>query len=155
MARLLHTGWTVGPDGGPVPEHVLAAGPVPAVVPGTVHTDLLAAGLIPDPYLDENESLLAWIGLPDRLYETTVSLGAVDGERRVLVLHGLDTVATVEVDGRVVLEAADAQQQALGSRPCVNHHPDDAVRKMACNFGWDWGPDLVSACCCGPTYGAR
>jgi len=177
MTELLHTGWTVRPDGGPVPAHVLAAGPVPATVPGTVHTDLLAAGLIPDPYLDDNESLLAWIGLTDWVYETTVSLGAVVGDRRVLVLHGLDTVATVEVDGRVVLEAADqhrthvldvteslgegehelrvrfasavryadAQQQALGSRPHVNHHPYNAVRKMACNFGWDWGPDLVTA----------
>ncbi len=40
---------------------------------------------------------------------------------------------------------ADAQQQALGSRPHVNSHPYNAVRKMACNFGWDWGPDLVTA----------
>jgi len=30
-----------------------------------VHLDLLSAGLIPDPYLDVNEALLAWIGLVD------------------------------------------------------------------------------------------
>ena len=36
---------------------------MPATVPGSVHTDLLAAGCIPDPYLDDNERLLAWIGL--------------------------------------------------------------------------------------------
>ncbi|MFC3687052.1 glycoside hydrolase family 2 protein [Aquipuribacter hungaricus] len=177
MSQLLHQGWTVRPDGGPVPEHVLAAGPVPATVPGTVHTDLLASGLVPDPYLDDHERLLAWVGLTDWVYETTVVLGPVDGDRRSLVWHGLDTVATVRVDGHVVLEAADqhrthvldvtdvlgegehvvqvrfasavryadAQQQVLGSRPHVNDHPYNAVRKMACNFGWDWGPDLVTA----------
>ena len=177
MSQLLHDGWTLRPDGGPVPAHVRDAGPVPATVPGTVHTDLLAAGLVPDPYLDDNERLLAWIGLTDWVYETTVTLGPVDGDRRTLLFHGLDTVATVSVDGQVVLEAADqhrthvldvtdvlgegehrlqvrfasavryadAQQQALGSRPHVNHHPYNAVRKMACNFGWDWGPDLVTA----------
>ena len=42
---------------------VAEAGPVPATVPGTVHTDLMAAGCIPDPYLDDNERLLSWIGL--------------------------------------------------------------------------------------------
>ena len=34
---------------------------------------------------------------------------------------------------------------ALGPRPHVNTHPFNAIRKMACNFGWDWGPDLVTA----------
>jgi beta-mannosidase len=33
-------------------------GAIPATVPGCVHTDLLAAGRIPDPYLDTNEAEL-------------------------------------------------------------------------------------------------
>ena len=41
--RALHEGWTL--TGGDV--HA-----VRATVPGCVHTDLLAAGLIEDPYLD-------------------------------------------------------------------------------------------------------
>ena len=53
----LHDGWTLRPLEGPVPPG-LADRAVPATVPGCVHTDLLAAGLIPDPYLDENERLL-------------------------------------------------------------------------------------------------
>ena len=44
---------------------------MPATVPGCVHTDLLDAGLIPDPYLDDNERALAWIGRTDWVYETT------------------------------------------------------------------------------------
>ena len=39
-----------------------------AVVPGCVHTDLLAAGLIPDPYYRDNESSLQWIGEVDWIY---------------------------------------------------------------------------------------
>jgi beta-mannosidase len=33
-----------------------------------VHTDLLAEGLIPDPYLDRNEDLVQWIGRTDWVY---------------------------------------------------------------------------------------
>jgi len=36
--------------------------PIPATVPGCVHLDLLAAGLIPDPYDRANEQDLAVIG---------------------------------------------------------------------------------------------
>ena len=41
--RALHDGWTV--SGADVHD-------VPASVPGCVHTDLLIAGLIDEPYLD-------------------------------------------------------------------------------------------------------
>ncbi|HEY5051171.1 MAG TPA: glycoside hydrolase family 2 protein, partial [Acidothermaceae bacterium] len=43
------------------------------------------------------------------------------------------------------LTAAEHASAALGPRPHVNAHPFNALRKMACNFGWDWGPDLVTA----------
>jgi len=175
--RQLHHGWTLRAAAGPVPDHVRGAGAVPATVPGTVHTDLLAAGQVPDPYLDDNESLLAWVGLSDWVYETTFAWQPGEADRRSLVWHGLDTVATVELNGAHLLDSAnqhrthvvdvtdrlvagdntllvrfasavryaDAQSLALGTRPHVNHHPYNAVRKMACNFGWDWGPDLVTA----------
>jgi beta-mannosidase len=86
--RALHSGWTLtGPD---VPA-------VPATVPGCVHTDLLAAGLIPAPFLDENETSLAWIGRSDWVYETTFTHDGTD-DRVDLVCAGLDTVATVELN---------------------------------------------------------
>jgi beta-galactosidase/beta-glucuronidase len=62
-----------------------------------VHTDLLAAGLIPDPYLDENEEKVAWIGRSDWVYETTFEHDA-EGDRIDLVCAGLDTVATVTLN---------------------------------------------------------
>ena len=71
---------------------------VPATVPGCVHPDLLAAGLIPDPYLDANEAELSWIGYVDWRYETTVHLSRDDcrngTDRLDLVSDGLDTLAT-------------------------------------------------------------
>jgi beta-mannosidase len=171
------TGWTLRPVGGPVPAEIAAAAPVPATVPGTVHTDLLAGGLIEDPYTDDNERLLAWIGLVDWRYETAFDWAPDGADRVELVFAGLDTVATVELNGRVIARTAnmhrtyeldvtgalrdgpnalavtfasavrhaDGASLAQGARPHVNHHPYNAIRKMACNFGWDWGPDLVTA----------
>jgi beta-mannosidase len=173
----LHDGWTVRPVAGPVPDDVAEAGPVPAQVPGTVHTDLLAAGLIADPYLDDNERLLSWIGLADWRYETAFDWQPDDHDQVQLVFDGLDTVATVDLNGDVIARTAnmhrsyrldvrdllqegsnrlsvtfasavrhaDRSSLELGARPHVNHHPYNAIRKMACNFGWDWGPDLVTA----------
>ena len=42
---------------------------------------------------------------------------------------------------------AFAMREKLGSRPWVNGAggPFNFIRKMACNFGWDWGPTLVTA----------
>src|SRR4051812_37201390 len=172
----LSRGWTVRAVAGDVPAGVRGA-VVPATVPGCVHTDLLQAGHLPDPYLDLNETLLQWVGLADWRYETTFPApGARQGERTDLVFRGLDTGARGELNGGVVAEkrnmhrtyrfdvgpllqeganvlavtfrspvkAADQFSEELGRRPHVNHHPYNAIRKMACNFGWDWGPDLAT-----------
>ena len=42
-----------------------------AHVPGCVHTDLMNAGLIPDPYYRDNENDLQWIGETDWIYSRT------------------------------------------------------------------------------------
>jgi beta-mannosidase len=165
--RALHDGWTLnGPD----------AYDIPATVPGCVHTDLMASGLIPDPYLDDNEEKVAWIGRSDWVYETTFEHDA-EGDRIDLVCAGLDTVATVTLndvevgraanmhrcyrfDVRPALVAgtnrlrirfdsaygyAESHQKRLGDRPNAHPEPFNFIRKMACNFGWDWGPTLVTA----------
>ena len=68
----LTSGWTVSAVS-PDPSSPAARLPeaIPATVPGFVHTDLLAAGLIADPYLDDNERRLAWIGRDRLAYATT------------------------------------------------------------------------------------
>jgi beta-mannosidase len=78
-----------------------------AKVPGSVHTDLLAAGLIEDPFYRDNERKLQWVGKTDWEYRTTFDAPAsLLARRRVeLVFEGLDTYATVFVNERRVLEA--------------------------------------------------
>ncbi len=49
---------------------------LPATVPGCVHTDLLAAGEIPDPYFRDNELRLQWIGEKDWVYKTKFEVPA-------------------------------------------------------------------------------
>ncbi len=87
---------------------------LPATVPGTVHTDLLAAGRIPDPFVGAVEPELQWIGNATWEYRTGVSLpavgnaaepGSADRWHTELVFHGLDTYADVYLDGRHVLAA--------------------------------------------------
>jgi len=105
--RPLTDGWRVHAASGPTR---IGHEPIPGTVPGVVHLDLLAAGLIPDPYLDDNESLLAWIGLVDWTYRTTLTMTERDlrsATRHELVFDGLDTVATITMGGRVVGEVAN------------------------------------------------
>ncbi len=180
---LLHDGWALRATGGPIPADLPQV--IPASVPGTVHTDLLAAGLIPDPYIDLNESAVAWIGESDFAYDTRFSFTPEGHERVDLVAEGLDTVATVrlnsvelgrtknqhrsyrfdvresvrEGDNELTIEFASALRFAreaearLGARPYSHHSgPYNAIRKMACNFGWDWGPVLVTAGVWKPIY---
>jgi beta-mannosidase len=168
--RPLRDGWTV--------TSASVQQPVPAIVPGCVHTDLLAAGLIPDPYLDRNELDLAWIGRTDWTYRCTFDWdGNSDGENVDLVCAGLDTVATVTVNGVEVgrtanmhrqyrfpvtsalrpgantvevrfdspYRYAEEQRDAYGARPNAYPEPFNYIRKSASNFGWDWGPNVVTS----------
>ncbi len=150
---------------------------VPAQVPGCVHTDLLRAGVIPDPFLDLNETQVQWVALADWRYETTFAWPDDDSRGRTdLVFEGLDTIAAVELNGVLVartanmhrtyrfdlsgllqtenhlmvtfespVRAADRASEVLGRRPHTLTHPYNAIRKMACSFGWDWGPDLATS----------
>ncbi|MBW9110534.1 glycoside hydrolase family 2 protein [Microbacterium ureisolvens] len=99
--RPIDSGWTLRASAGPVPEGSIADATttVPAKVPGCVHTDLLAAGLIPDPFLDDNESALAWIGLVDWTYATSFAWAPDASDRIDLVFGGLDTVTTILLNG--------------------------------------------------------
>ncbi|PFG43932.1 beta-mannosidase [Isoptericola jiangsuensis] len=178
--REIHGGWTVRAVAGPVPassrDLLESAAGVPATVPGTVHTDLLAAGAIPDPYLDDHEALLKWVGHCAWEYRTAFDWAPDGADRHDLAFDGIDTVAVVRLNGvevartenmhrryrfdvtdllreganELVVEIAspvreaDARSLALGYRPQVNHHPFNALRKAAYNYGWDWGIDAAT-----------
>jgi beta-mannosidase len=181
----LRAGWNVRAIGGDLSERV--PGTYQAEVPGCVHTDLMAAGVIPDPYLDGNEAAIRWMYGIDWRYATVLDPSTVPlqspalGERVDLVFDGIDTVATIrlgdgpdrvelgrtynmhrsyrfdisqhltggpvelEVDLQSATAYAEAEQERLADRPSAFPAPYNFIRKMACSFGWDWGPDLRTA----------
>ncbi len=95
--------WTVEPAS-ELPDSWTDIGlhPCPATVPGEVHVDLLAAGLIPDPFDGDNESHLAWIGRTSWIYRAAFDWDGSNHARTALVAEGLDTVATITLNGREV-----------------------------------------------------
>ena len=80
---------------------------LPATVPGSVHTDLLAAGRIPDPFWRTNEREVQWVDKLDWEYCTDVQLDArvLAHEQIDLVFDGLDTYAEVALNGVPLLGA--------------------------------------------------
>lgn len=95
----LHDGWTVTAVRGPAP-FAIAGTAVPAIVPGCVHTDLLAARLIDDPFVDDNEAATRWIGLTDWEYRTAFVWTPDGRDRQDLVFEGLDTVGELWLNGQ-------------------------------------------------------
>ncbi len=150
---------------------------LPATVPGCVHTDLLSAGRLVDPFLGENEKAVAWVGRRDWTYEREISWDGEKPERIELVFEGLDTVAdiwlgdvklgstrnmhrsyrfdvtalitdepqTLRVHFTSAYTEAERVRAELGERPNAYPEPFNFIRKMACSFGWDWGPTLVTS----------
>jgi beta-mannosidase len=154
--------------------------PVAAEVPGCVHTDLLAAGLIPDPFLGINENDVAWVADCDWRYrcDFEVTDEHLRHDHVELEFDGLDTLATVSVNGEIVDETANMHrryrfdvrhllrpgpnQLDVVFRSAAQHceqvraeegewpsasfgRPFNHLRKMACSWGWDWGPQLTTA----------
>ncbi|MGH3146034.1 MAG: glycoside hydrolase family 2 protein, partial [Rubrobacter sp.] len=143
-------------------------------VPGDVHRALMAAGRIEDPFYDRNEGECAWI--EDREWWYRLDFEGPEqppgpDERLRLVFHGLDTFATVWLNGEELGRHANMFREAvfdvgarvrfgerntlalLFERP-LDHvgeqHPDQwgrnpervSMRKAQFGFGWDWGPRL-------------
>lgn len=99
MNRQLHTGWRF--------KQARLSNWYPATVPGVVHTDLMANGIIEDPYFRLNERGLQWIDKEDWIYETTfdadAAMLACDHVR--LQFYGLDTYADVYLNDEKILVA--------------------------------------------------
>ncbi|MEO8177711.1 MAG: glycoside hydrolase family 2 protein [Deltaproteobacteria bacterium] len=85
----------------------------PAQVPGCVHTDLLAQGQIPDPFFGQNEQALQWIGERDWEYRThfTGDAAGLSRDQVELVFEGLDTYASVTLNGAKILDADNMHRQ--------------------------------------------
>ena len=76
-------------------------------VPGSVHTDLMSNNVIPDPYLDINNTKLEWVEKEDWTYKTSFDLSTEEQNYQNIQLkfNGLDTYADVYLNGKLILRA--------------------------------------------------
>lgn len=147
--------------------------------PTSVHVELLKAGKIPDPYIAMHEWDVQWIGEAEWAFKTVLDLTAeqLREPHADLVFEGLDTFATVIVNGQSVLET---ENMFLTYRVDVKKHLKAGIneiylkfasafrkgralelqhgkmklwngdssrlhiRKAQYNYGWDWGPILMT-----------
>ena len=147
----------------------------PATIPGSIHTDLIAAGVIGDIRIDGTEAEQEWIRNADSHYVAVVPAQTGAGNCE-LKFDGLDTLATVSINGVVKLKSenmhrsyvvdiseiakADMElqidfaaplpealkrQEEMGKYPNPYDMPYNYFRKMACSFGWDWGPITITS----------
>jgi beta-mannosidase len=89
--------WTIAAEDG----SIIA----PYTIPGDVHSALIAAGYIPDPYLGRNELDVRWVANLDWTARRTFQFQGSKGARQYLDIDYLDTVALVVLNGEAVLEA--------------------------------------------------
>ncbi len=153
---------------------------LPARVPGCVHLDLRQNRKIPDPFFGTNELELQWIEDRDWEYRARFMVDAklLTEDVVELVAEGLDTLATVTLNGKVVARTANmftpfrwevkkllkpgrnelfVRFDRVGDYLRRRHDKYvfrefndpvgncNRIRKEQCQFGWDWGPRLVTA----------
>ncbi|MFA0752762.1 MAG: hypothetical protein IMHGJWDQ_000524 [Candidatus Fervidibacter sp.] len=90
-----------------IPDFVLPPNrTIPAQVPGVVHLDLMRASKIPDPFYRRNELAVRWVEEREWWYrrEFEVLKPFLQHDEVELIFHGLDTVATIWLNGEKVGE---------------------------------------------------
>lgn len=150
---------------------------LPAKVPGTVHQDLIANKIIPDPFKDENEKKVQWMENEDWEYQTHFKISSKELEYSNidLVFNGLDTFSEIYLNGKLLKKTDNMfrkweipvkENLKIGDnllqvkfKSAVNtgkklakkvlftmpESPRSFIRKAQYQFGWDWGPRLVTA----------
>ncbi|AJS61217.1 beta-mannosidase [Paenibacillus sp. IHBB 10380] len=149
---------------------------ISANVPGDVHSTLIDRNIIDDPFFGHNDQKCRWVEEKVWWYRTVFHCDdpLQDGERMELVFDGLDTFATIYLNG-VELGSTDnmfirhtfevTRELRRGNntlavkfdpiRERVGHQVQNYwsgfskkriwTRKAQNHFGWDWGPRLVCA----------
>lgn len=100
IQQVLNKNWQMRRMGG---DHKMR----PAVVPGTVYTDLLQNGDMEDPFWKDNEIRALPLMEDDYEYETRFELdGGFAGQDRILLrFDGLDTIADIYLNQRYIGKA--------------------------------------------------
>ena len=106
----LNKGWKFKISGGTdIPKDILPKLKLwkNADVPGTIHTDLLNAGIIQQPYYADNELKLKWISQCDWTYtkKFDIPAGLTKADNLTIVFEGLDTIADVYLNNKLILKS--------------------------------------------------
>ena len=105
MLKRIHLdhGWTFRqadePDAGFLPANRL---------PTEIHRDLWRHGLIPDPFVGKNEKQIQWVGEKGWIYRTAINVSPSQSAFQDLIFEGLDTFATVKLNGQIILTSNNA-----------------------------------------------
>lgn len=75
---------------------------VNATVPGVIHTDLLAAGIITEPFAAFNELKQRWVALDNWTYNRHFTSPSTAYSSARIVFEGLDTIANVSLNGHLI-----------------------------------------------------
>jgi beta-mannosidase len=140
VAQDLNGPWTLEWVDGPAdaPLHIRESGSIPAAVPGQVHTDLMASGLLDDPDIGFGEAEQMWIGHSTWRYTRSFTWdpAGVPGARTELVADGLDTFAAVRLNGS---EIANTTNQHIAHRWDVSERliPGENVLEITFSSAWE------------------
>ncbi len=113
--RLQHFADGIGANSGVYRAEHDDADWLPATVPGQVQADLHAAGVIPDPFFGLNYEQCLWVEEQEWWYRRSFVPEREDlpGRRVELVFEGLDTFATVYLNGEKLGESRNMWVPAL------------------------------------------
>ncbi|CAM6122321.1 unnamed protein product [Calypogeia fissa] len=83
-----------------------------ATVPSDIFVELMKVGKIPDPFLEMNENEVQWVGEVDWMYRTSFEWpqersSNSSSARHVLCFDGLDTYASVYLNGKLILQSSN------------------------------------------------
>jgi beta-mannosidase len=120
----------------PVDDRASVAEWLPALVPGDVRADLIAAGRIPPVETPEGIAAGAWVDDYDWWYRTELSGGLAVDEIAVLEADGIDYLSAIWLDGqRLATHAGMFSRQSIVLSPWINA-TGSAPRELAIRV---WG----------------
>lgn len=154
-------------------------GRLSATVPGCVHTDLQKHGLIPDYFWRDNNEQCQWIEQEDWTYSCVFDC-PISNQKAVLHFDGLDTYATIKLNGKEMGEthnmfiphAFDVSGELkekdnllevcfrspvkevadCPERPAAFTGERLYTRRIQCTYSWDWVDRFVTCGIFLPVY---
>jgi len=129
-----------------------------AQVPGSVQSDLLRLGKIPDPFLLNNQDSIQWVSEKNWRYQKSFAIApsVLKTKQHVLKFDGLDTYAKVVLNGHVISQTDNAFSpyefnvteilQPKNSLQVILYSPDAIEARAALNLGYTLpeGPRVFS-----------